>query len=93
MLPYAGIEETHLTLTWAEGFEVDALPKVLQLETSVGNYSLEVKNDPAARRAEIVRRFSRHQHEIHGTDLYATLRKLYEKASQSDAQTLVLVRN
>ena len=93
MLSYAGIEETHLTLTWAEGFEVDALPKVLQLETSVGNYSLEVKNDPAARRAEIVRRFSRHQHEIHGTDLYATLRKLYEKASQSDAQTLVLVRN
>lgn len=93
MLGYAGIEETHLTLTWAEGFEMDALPKVLQLETSVGNYSLEVKSDPAARRAEIVRRFSRHQHEIHGTDLYATLRKLYEKASQSDAQTLVLVRN
>lgn len=93
MLPYAGLEETQLTLTWAEGFEMDALPKILQLETAVGNYSLEVKSDPAARRAEIVRRFSRHQHEIHGFEGYATLRKLYEKASQSDAQTLVLVRN
>ncbi len=40
----------------------------------------------------MTRRFARQQHEIHGQEGYATLRKLYEKAAQSDAQTLVLVR-
>lgn len=92
MLPFAALDETRLTLTWAEGFEIDALPKEASLETPLGAYSLAVKADPAARRAEVVRRFGRHKHEIHGQENYAVLRKLYEKASQSDAQTLVLVR-
>jgi hypothetical protein len=92
MLPFAAIDETRLTLTWAEGFEIDALPKETSLETSLGAYSLAVEADPAARRAEVVRSFGRHKHEIHGQENYAVLRKLYEKAAQSDAQTLVLVR-
>lgn len=92
MLPFAAIDETRLTLTWAEGFEIDALPKETSLETSLGAYSLAVKADPAARRAEVVRSFGRHKHEIHGQENYAVLRKLYEKAAQSDAQTLVLIR-
>lgn len=92
LLPFAALDEARLELQWAEGFEVDAQPKDVRVETELGVYALSVKTDPAARRAEVVRSFSRQQHEIHGQDGYATLRKLYEKASQSDAQTLVLVR-
>jgi transglutaminase-like putative cysteine protease len=92
MLPFAAVDETHLTLTWDPAFEIDALPKDASLETPLGTYSLAVKADPAARKAEVVRSFGRHKLEIHGQDNYAVLRKLYEKASQSDAQTLVLVR-
>ena len=92
MLPFASLESTHLVLTWAEGFEIDALPKAAKLETCVGAYSLEVAADPAARRVEVRRSFSRSQHEIHGRDGYTLLRDLYEKASLSDAQTLVLLR-
>jgi len=92
MLPFAALDEVHLSLSWPEDFEVDALPKASKLETSLGAYSLEVKTDPATRTAEITRRFSRLQHEFHGQEAYATLRNLYEKAGQSDAQKLVLVR-
>ncbi len=92
MLPFAALDEVKLELTWAEGFEIDSLPKEARVETELGGYALTVKTDAAARRAEVSRRFSRHKHEIHGQDGYATLRLLYEKASQSDAQTLVLVR-
>lgn len=92
LLPFAALDEARLELTWAEGFEVDALPKEIRFDTELGAYSLAVKTDAAARKVEVVRSFSRHQHEIHGQEGYATLRKLYEKASQSDAQTLVLVR-
>lgn len=92
LLPFAAVDETRLELTWAEGFEIDSLPKALDLETSVGTYQLAVSQDAAARRVELTRRFARQQHEIHGQEGYATLRKLYEKAAQSDAQTLVLVR-
>lgn len=92
MLPFAAVDETRLVLTWPEGFVAEALPKPLELETSLGAYSLAVTADAGARRAEISRSFSRREIEIHGQENYTILRKLYEKASQSDAQTLVLVR-
>lgn len=92
VLPFAGLEETRLQLAWPEEFEIEALPKEVRLRADLGDYSLSIDNDPANRRLEVIRTFARHQREIHGRDKYAVLRTLYERAAQSDAQSLVLVR-
>lgn len=83
-------DKVSVTLTWPEGWEIEAVPEMVDLGTPVGNYWLELKIDEAERKMTYERAFIRPAGEFRGEQMYGLLRELYEVAARTDASNIAL---
>lgn len=83
------LDESHVTVRWGEGWEIDAPLDDVTVETASGRFERRIEGGDGE--LVIHRRFERPGHEYTGSDSYGALRDLYEEASKADAQSLVLI--
>lgn len=85
-------DEVQLTLTWPEGWELEAMPPGRSLDNGAGALMVEVEADPETRRLSYSRRFDIRSAQFLARQDYLAVRELFEKAAKSDALGLVLVQ-
>ncbi len=90
---YGRRDELVTTLTWPAGWEVDAMPEEASHGGLAGKVEVRVERDESQGKLTFRRRFELPERELVGRDTYAALRALYQQASKSDAQSVVLVRD
>ncbi len=92
-LLYGKRDDVILTLTFPEGWEVDVLPKDMDVSGPAGAMECRTEHEPDAGKITFRRRFELAASDFTGSDEYRLLRDLYQEAVSADAQNLVLVRN
>ncbi len=90
---YGRRDELVTTLTWPAGWEVDVVPEEASHSGAAGEVEWRVEHDESQGKITFRRRFELPERELVGRDKYAALQSLYEQASKSDAQDVVLVRD
>ena len=93
LMLYGKRDDLSWTLTWPEGWRVDVLPKGLSHGGPVGALEWEIRADEPGRRLTVERRFDLSRNQFVGLEAYRAVRDLYEHASRTDAQSVVLVRD
>jgi transglutaminase-like putative cysteine protease len=89
---YADRDELELTLTWPQGWAVEAAPDPVGFDSEVGAFAVEVERDDAARRLVFRRRFDTSQRQVNDGAKYTAIRALYGAVEKSDAQAVALAR-
>lgn len=92
LLPFADRDETELSLSWPEGWEVEVLPQGMDYSGPAGAFVSRVEADAANRTVTYSRRFEVSQREFSSPPWIQAIRTLYDEAEKHDAQSLVLVR-
>ncbi len=92
LLPFADRNDTELSLSWPEGWEIDVLPKGLDYAGPAGAFVSRVEADAANRTVKYSRRFDISQREFGSPPWIQAIRTLHDEAERHDAQSLVLVR-
>ena len=90
---YGERDELITTLSWPAGWEVDVVPDGLNYTGPAGKMECRVERGEGGGKLTVRRRFEIPERELFGRESYAALRELYERASRSDAQQVVLVRD
>lgn len=81
-----------VTVTWPEGWEIDASPQALDRTNGAGAAVYETEIDEATRTFRLTRRLDVQKDFFPDSTLYSALRTLYESMEERDARPLVLVR-
>lgn len=89
---YADRDELELTLTWPQGWAVEAAPDPVGFDSEVGVFAVEVERDDANRRLVFRRRFDTSQRQVNDGGKYTAIRALYGAVEKSDAQAVALAR-
>jgi len=89
-LDYAHRDEVELVITWAEGWEPEAVPATERYDGPAGSVACQVQVDRDARELRYSRSFQIDRVEFGAGAQYQVLRDLYAAAEKSDAQELVL---
>ena len=90
---FANRDQLKLSLSWPEGWEVEALPEAMRFTSDAGELESAVEVDEATRSLTYSRRFDVVLRELATKELYPQVRGLYGAAESHDAQALVLVRH
>ena len=81
-----------MTLTWPEGWRLEALPQEVDAENRAGVFEASVETDAEGRTLRYRRRFDLAAARLNDQGLYEELRALFDAAQRHDAQALVLAR-
>ncbi|MCP4656738.1 MAG: DUF3857 and transglutaminase domain-containing protein, partial [bacterium] len=92
LLPFGDRNETELSLSWPEGWEVEVLPTGLDYAGPAGAFVSRVEADAANRTVKYSRRFEVSKRDFSSPPWIQAIRTLYDEAERHDAQSLVLVR-
>lgn len=79
-----------LELSWPPGWEIEAVPEMVDFGTPLGKYKLDMTWDEEAGTLSYRREFGRPAGEIRGGAHYGVLRQLYDVAARTDASTISL---
>jgi hypothetical protein len=84
-------QETVLTVSWPEDWEIDVLPEDVSFSNAAGSLEWRVSADEAQHTVEIRTRFDRSEYQFLGGEAYAAVRDLFQQGAKADAQSLVLL--
>ncbi|MDA8020647.1 MAG: DUF3857 domain-containing protein [Thermoanaerobaculia bacterium] len=83
-------DSVKLELTWPEGWEIEAVPEMVDMLTPLGSYRVDLSWDEEARELSFLRSFQRPAGEYRSPEEYTTLLRLYDNAARSDASSITL---
>lgn len=81
-----------LTLTWPEGWRLEALPQEVDAGNRAGVFEASVEADAEGRTLRYRRRFDLVAAQLNDQGLYEELRALFDAAQRHDAQAVLLAR-
>jgi hypothetical protein len=84
-------QETVLTVSFPEDWEIDVLPEDATFNNSAGSLEWTVSAVEGQNTVEIRTRFDRSEYQFLGGEAYVAVRDLYQQAAKADAQSLVLL--
>lgn len=91
-LSFADADSLELTLTWPEGWELEALPQAVETSNGAGEFAAAVDVVEGERTLRYRRRFDLGVAELNDRNLYQELRALFDTAQRHDGQAIALVR-
>ena len=92
MFEFPDRDEVELRLKWAEGWQLEAQPKLASTRNRTGGLTVGMELDEAGRSLVYRRQLDVTQRQLPSMQLYEEARALFGAAEKSDAEALVLAR-